>query len=711
MRFKTMLLLVLTVLLAAGTAMAAEAADDVTAMKAAKPPVIDGSIDEVWDTTEAMSALVYDNMEWEFADLTDMDIATGYTKVLWQEDTLYLLAVVTDKTMDSDAKSVTNGINFWVSETDSGKESFNEADGDWHIFCNADGGTNYYTGNKNVYGQAEMAAERTADGYIVEVAVPVMTSGFEYAAGNKIGYNISVDDDQDGDNNRDTFTSWQTYDGRPYWEKTSALNEVTLVGGEGASAGTSAADQKVPVDVVEIPEKAVTVDGVIADGEWDGATRMLLNISNTSTWTENGAGIVGTDGWSKLGHTDDDFSTELAFTVDGENLYILLTRKDSTLNFASDNYHRPYSSDCALMWFYDPDYGAQYGLQLLAANKSGTPIIGYFFMDSDQNDSVNMMEDGYAEAVTKTTADSYVMEARVDMSGMDDFGHDMLATGNIRVTWCAVNICEDGWDSDDGQHVLWGTYNYQAQYKGVNDWDNAPAAKLSGGSSSGAGTDTAASDASGAELLAKSWDTIFVDYEMMVDGNAGGWLADNPVEGPIEQVELRGWAHVSTPIKGFAYTIDGGEAVRSEDFIQDRPDVKAVIHEEAEGFDMSIELDKLAVGDHVIKIYAIDANDNLVDTTFEFPFVKEAAPEPQPAPEPEPEPEPAPEPEPEPAPEPEPEPEAPAAEEPAAETPAAETPAAEKPAEAKKSGCGSMIGGGMIVLVAVLGSAWISKRR
>ena len=60
-----------------------------------------------------------------------------------------------------------------------------------------------------------------------------------------------------------------------------------------------------------------------------------------------------------------------------------------------------------------------------------------------------------------------------------------------------------------------------------------------GGSSSGAGTDTAASDASGAELLAKSWDTIYVDYEMMVDGNAGGWLADNPVEGPIEQVELR----------------------------------------------------------------------------------------------------------------------------------------------------------------------------
>ncbi|MBO7405841.1 MAG: discoidin domain-containing protein, partial [Clostridia bacterium] len=74
--------------------------------------------------------------------------------------------------------------------------------------------------------------------------------------------------------------------------------------------------------------------------------------------------------------------------------------------------------------------------------------------------------------------------------------------------------------------------------------------------------------------------------------------------------------------------------------------------------------------------------------------------EPEPAPEPEPEPEPAPEPEPEPAPEPETPTEQPAAE-----------PTTPEPAPAAKSGCGSMIGGGLIVLVTVLGSAWIAKRR
>ena len=71
------------------------------------------------------------------------------------------------------------------------------------------------------------------------------------------------------------------------------------------------------------------------------------------------------------------------------------------------------------------------------------------------------------------------------------------------------------------------------------------------------------------------------------------------------------------------------------------------------------------------------------------PVAEEPAPEPEPAADPEPEPEP----------------------EPAAEpdAPVAETHAStETPAE-KKSGCGSFIGGGMIVLVTVLGSAWATN--
>jgi len=48
-----------------------------------------------------------------------------------------------------------------------------------------------------------------------------------------------------------------------------------------------------PVVDCYVPEKAATVDGIVEDGEWDGATKLTLNISDTSTWTEGGAGIVG----------------------------------------------------------------------------------------------------------------------------------------------------------------------------------------------------------------------------------------------------------------------------------------------------------------------------------------------------------------------------------------------------------------------------------
>ena len=50
-----------------------------------------------------------------------------------------------------------------------------------------------------------------------------------------------------------------------------------------------------------------------------------------------------------------------------------------------------------------------------------------------------------------------------------------------------------------------------------------------------------------------------------------------------------------------------------------------------------------------------------------------------------------------------------AAADPAADAPAAAT--GSEPAAEKKSGCGSFLGGGLIALVSVLGSAWIAKRK
>ncbi|MBO4869248.1 MAG: hypothetical protein J5585_06010 [Clostridia bacterium] len=129
--------------------------------------------------------------------------------------------------------------------------------------------------------------------------------------------------------------------------------------------------------------------------------------------------------------------------------------------------------------------------------------------------------------------------------------------------------------------------------------------------------------ASAAELLNKSWDNIYTDGQQLTNGSSNVWLETNEVKGSISEIELRGWAHISTTISGFAYSIDGGKAVKSADFIQDRQDVKDAIHADANGFDMKIDVSNVGKGAHTIKIYAVDANGELVDTTFELPFTQE----------------------------------------------------------------------------------------
>lgn len=240
---------------------------------------------------------------------------------------------------------------------------------------------------------------------------------------------------------------------------------------------TISVSAKAPVTVCNVTEKSATIDGVVSDSEWNDATRLTINISDTSTWTENGAGIVGTEGYKTLNHTDADFSNDLAFMVEGDYLYLLLTRTDTTLNFATDNFRTPYASDCSLMWFYNSETDTMSGLQLLASNKSGTPIIGYFPTDAEQSTSTDITATGDATAVTKTTANSYVMEAKIKLSAIN-LTLDNFKSNKMTVTYCCVNICEAGWDSDDGQHALWGTSNYQAQYAGVNNWTVAPAIKV-----------------------------------------------------------------------------------------------------------------------------------------------------------------------------------------------------------------------------------------
>lgn len=228
---------------------AALTSTNTTAAYATVCPVIDGDIDEIWNYTEAQNV----------PDIGD--ITNSYTKLLWNEKGLYLLAYVEDASVTTDDADARNSVDFWVSEKNTQDVGYDADPGDWH-FCKASDGTEcYYTGNAKVYDVAERTVKTTGKGYIVEMFVPYL-SDLKAAEGTVIGYTVSINDDNDDDGVRNEYTFWATSDDDgAYWENTLALCDLTFKAGPDASVFAPAAE--------EAPATAEAAPAVIAPATAD----------------------------------------------------------------------------------------------------------------------------------------------------------------------------------------------------------------------------------------------------------------------------------------------------------------------------------------------------------------------------------------------------------------------------------------------------------
>lgn len=133
--------------------------------------------------------------------------------------------------------------------------------------------------------------------------------------------------------------------------------------------------------------------------------------------------------------------------------------------------------------------------------------------------------------------------------------------------------------------------------------------------------------ASATGIQGRSFDTIYVnDLEnpAVNNGAAGQWAEENPIDTEVTALRVRGWAYIDQAIKEFGYQIDEGEIVYSAGYTLDRPDVRSALHladdaTEANGFDISINVENVGKGLHSLKVYVKGADGEAASVCgFEF---------------------------------------------------------------------------------------------
>ena len=121
-----------------------------------------------------------------------------------------------------------------------------------------------------------------------------------------------------------------------------------------------------------------------------------------------------------------------------------------------------------------------------------------------------------------------------------------------------------------------------------------------------------------AALHGKSFDNFWADGTQLCNGDALKWLNDNPVNGDIQSVGVRGWAWIdNSTIAQFGYKLDNGEPVFSDSFLENRPDVYAqagATQATANGFTINpVDVSALATGNHTITMLVKAADGTIVE--------------------------------------------------------------------------------------------------
>ncbi len=237
------------------------------------PIVIDGEIDAAWADAPTIHVNTYS---------MGSDGATGVSRMLWDENTLYVLTEVTDKVLSvSSANSYEQDTVEIFFDENNHKSASYEAD---DIQCRV----NYKNDKTVTDGRSTDSfvsdAKKTANGYLVEIAIPYTTSAF--SAGQIVGFDVQVNDDGTGDGKRTGIANWNDLSGMGYTDP-SGFGVLKLVGDDRKVPGTTVTVSTTDLTTTAQTETTATAFGqqtenvfygdVNLDGKIDLTDAILLN--------------------------------------------------------------------------------------------------------------------------------------------------------------------------------------------------------------------------------------------------------------------------------------------------------------------------------------------------------------------------------------------------------------------------------------------------
>ncbi|MGG3509318.1 endo-1,4-beta-xylanase [Paenibacillus lautus] len=170
-------------------------------------PKVDGELDGIWKDAGELATNVW---------VEGISGATATFRTLWDENHLYVYAVISDSLLSDASSNVweQDSVEIFVDQNNGKTDVYEEDDGQYRINFNNVRSFGGHAGEDNF----TSAAKVIDGGYVVEAAIGL--DKIKPQKGTVIGFDLQVNNDEDGQGTRDSVAIWSDPTGQSYQNTT-----------------------------------------------------------------------------------------------------------------------------------------------------------------------------------------------------------------------------------------------------------------------------------------------------------------------------------------------------------------------------------------------------------------------------------------------------------------------------------------------------------